>query len=175
MKRSATGVSRALQKAEQNIPRSSFRRERGSAEEPLVRFQRVVRSRLASSPLGIRLHARHLAERLQFDHALVRGVFRMLNQLAIFALLLTAVGLSGDSTSERGVYNNLEESFDFQALAGIRSRAAFMATLPPAPGWFSMITLWPRSAARPCVTVRATVSVGPPAGYGTTTLIVRSG
>src|SRR5262249_35852123 len=35
--------------------------------------------------------------------------------------------------------------------------------------------LWPRSAARCWVTTRATVSVGPPAGYGTTTLMGRSG
>src|SRR5262249_61547101 len=35
--------------------------------------------------------------------------------------------------------------------------------------------LWPSSAERPRVVVRAIVSVGPPAGYGTTTLTACSG
>ena len=40
-----------------------------------------------------------------------------------------------------------------------------------APTTFSMITLPPSCSPSPCVVTRATVSAGPPAGYGTTNLI----
>jgi hypothetical protein len=46
---------------------------------------------------------------------------------------------------------------------------------PPAPGWFSMMTGWPRIACMRSVTRRATASVEPPGGTGTMSLTVRSG
>jgi hypothetical protein len=67
---------------------------------------------------------------LLFEYALLRGLFRLLNQLLIFALLLVALGLSGDPSAQRGIYNNIVESFDLEALAAIRSREAFVAMLP---------------------------------------------
>src|SRR5712691_2552373 len=39
--------------------------------------------------------------------------------------------------------------------------------MPPALGLFSTITVWPRGLAIDCASTRATVSVGPPAAYGT--------
>ena len=48
-------------------------------------------------------------------------------------------------------------------------------TALPAPGRFSTITCWPRFDDMPCATRRAMVSIGPPGGNGTTSLIGLSG
>src|SRR5213075_3042906 len=42
--------------------------------------------------------------------------------------------------------------------------------MPPALGRFSTITVWPIGFSIACATTRATVSVGPPAAYGTSML-----
>jgi hypothetical protein len=48
-------------------------------------------------------------------------------------------------------------------------------SVPPLPGRFSTITLWLSRAASGCATNRAMVSIGPPAGNGTISLIGLSG
>src|ERR1700750_2823623 len=47
--------------------------------------------------------------------------------------------------------------------------------LPVAQGTFSMITGWPRASCKPSAITRPIVSVGPPAGDGTTRVTVREG
>jgi hypothetical protein len=47
--------------------------------------------------------------------------------------------------------------------------------LPPAPLTFSTMIGWPSGAFMRSARMRAMVSVGPPAGYGTTRAIVREG
>src|SRR5262249_5334042 len=47
--------------------------------------------------------------------------------------------------------------------------------VPAAPAVFSMRTLCPSAGPMPCATMRATVSVGPPAANGTTIMIGRDG
>src|ERR1700679_109635 len=47
--------------------------------------------------------------------------------------------------------------------------------VPPAPGIFSTTTGWPSARAIRSLTTRATVSVGPPALNGTTTVMGRDG
>jgi hypothetical protein len=47
--------------------------------------------------------------------------------------------------------------------------------VPPAPPTFSMIMDWPRIFPICSVTMRATTSLGPPAGNGTTTVMGRDG
>src|SRR5262245_23978770 len=47
--------------------------------------------------------------------------------------------------------------------------------VPPAPVGFSTITDWPSETFIRSARMRASVSLGPPAGYGTTMLIVRDG
>src|SRR3954462_12367584 len=42
--------------------------------------------------------------------------------------------------------------------------------MPPALGRFSTITVWPSGLSIACAMTRATVSVGPPAAYGTSML-----
>jgi hypothetical protein len=46
---------------------------------------------------------------------------------------------------------------------------------PPAPLTFSITTGWPRKPRIDSARTRPSVSVGPPAGYGTTIVIGRDG
>src|SRR5712691_8868070 len=55
----------------------------------------------------------------------------------------------------------------------LATRAAAIAVL--APGWFSTTTGWPQTSLRRWATTRVRMSVGPPAGNGTTNLIERLG
>jgi hypothetical protein len=48
-------------------------------------------------------------------------------------------------------------------------------SVPPAPATFSTMTCWPSSFDIDCAVTRAIVSVGPPAGNGTITVIGRVG
>src|SRR6185436_4167165 len=47
--------------------------------------------------------------------------------------------------------------------------------LPAPPPTFSMMTGWPSDARRRSAKIRASVSVGPPGGYGTIMVIGRDG
>src|SRR2546425_9449865 len=49
------------------------------------------------------------------------------------------------------------------------------ARMPPALGRFSTMIVWPRGLPIACATTRATVSVGPPAAYGTSMVMVLVG
>ena len=58
---------------------------------------------------GVRLHCKNLVERLLFESRLARGLFRLMNQLAIFALLLQAIQYTGDPSVQRGIFNNISK------------------------------------------------------------------
>src|SRR5437867_8842451 len=47
--------------------------------------------------------------------------------------------------------------------------------MPPALGRFSTMIVWPRGLPIACAITRATVSVGPPAAYGTSMVMVLVG
>ncbi len=47
--------------------------------------------------------------------------------------------------------------------------------LPPAPDTFSMMTVWPSVLRIASASTRASVSDGPPAGYGTISVTGRDG
>jgi N-acetylmuramic acid 6-phosphate (MurNAc-6-P) etherase len=47
--------------------------------------------------------------------------------------------------------------------------------MPPAPPMFSTMTCWPKSSLTRAAMMRATVSTGPPAAYGTTRVTGRTG
>jgi hypothetical protein len=47
--------------------------------------------------------------------------------------------------------------------------------VPPAPPTFSITMVWPSTLPICSATMRATTSLGPPAGNGTTTVIGRAG
>src|SRR3954449_9519170 len=51
--------------------------------------------------------------------------------------------------------------------SGLEFFACSGARMPPALGLFSTMIVWPSGLAIACATTRATVSVGPPAAYGT--------
>jgi hypothetical protein len=44
----------------------------------------------------------------------------------VFALLLVAVGLSGNAGTKSGIYKNLDNTFDFKSLAGMSNRDSFV-------------------------------------------------
>ena len=69
----------------------------------------MVRRKLGG-PASARLHARNLADRLLFEGALLRGGFRLANQLCIFLLMLLALSYTADPSPQRAVYNNLSKS-----------------------------------------------------------------
>ena len=76
---------------------------------PLSRFQRMCRAK-SSGPGGYRLHARRLGERLVFESNLVRGTFRLFNQLAMFFCLIMALRYGTARPSiQRGIYVNLSK------------------------------------------------------------------
>ena len=78
-----------------------------------MRLQAAVREKL-SPEFGIRLHRKNLSERLQLESSLVRGFFRLVNQIAIFGMLLIALVFTGDPSAKRGIYNNLSKCFPKQ-------------------------------------------------------------
>ena len=82
---------------------------------PIIRFQRLIRSKPwhKRNEFGSkRLHCKNLAERLLFEASFGHGLFRLVNQLLIFMLLLIALQFAGDPSVQRGVYMNLKEIFD---------------------------------------------------------------
>ena len=62
-----------------------------------------------SNLFPVRLHCKHLVERLLYEDSLRRGLFRLMNQGAIFVLLIIAQMFAGDPSAKRGIYNNLSE------------------------------------------------------------------
>jgi hypothetical protein len=52
-------------------------------------------------------------------------------QVTVFALLLIAAGLSGDAITKSGIYQNLDNSFDFGSLAGLNDRDTFVSQRIP--------------------------------------------
>jgi len=62
-----------------------------------------------------------------------------------------------------------------QWLSGVARATMPMPGLPPPPPRFSMITDWPSNLGKAFETMRAMMSVGPPAANGTISVITRSG
>jgi hypothetical protein len=53
-------------------------------------------------------------------------------QLTVFGLLLVAVGLSGNAVTKSGIYENLDNAFDFGSLEGLTNRDSFIKERIPA-------------------------------------------
>lgn len=98
----------------------------------LIRLQRWMRAK-SSGPSGTRLHAQHLGDRLVFEQGLVRGVFRLMNQLLMFFAIIYALELGAQKSGpsvQRGIYDNLKDSFGFDSLLEIKSREGLVDALP---------------------------------------------
>ena len=63
-----------------------------------------------------RLHRKNLVERLFFEENMVMGTIRLINQIMVFALLVTALNGSSDQEIKHGIYGDLDSIFDFQSL-----------------------------------------------------------
>jgi hypothetical protein len=72
-----------------------------------------------------RLHRKNLVERLFFEENMVMGTIRLINQIMVFALLVTALNGSSDQEIKRGIYTDLDSTFDFQSLQSLGSRDGF--------------------------------------------------
>ena len=97
-----------------------------------IRLQRFVRTHFAfkkAPNYQIRLHCRHLAERLLYEDEIYRGTFRLLNQALILALMLVALSLCATSSVRLGIRTNLRSTLDLDALLMITQRDEFEASL----------------------------------------------
>lgn len=133
-------MRRAAQRREQNRP-TKTNQVHPAAEHPsfwnsvsdedktaVQKFQRVVRRVIYNQ----RLHREHLAERLTFEHKIVFGTLRLFSQIILFTLLIEGMRISSNQTSKRGIFKNLQEAFDFDALENTVIRAEFLDVHLPA-------------------------------------------
>ena len=72
---------------------------------------------------AIRLHCKHLSERLLLENHIVHGTFRLVNQLIIFAFLLVAISFGSDPSVKRGVYNEMADAFGFDKIMSTKLRS----------------------------------------------------
>jgi hypothetical protein len=78
---------------------------------------------------GTRLHCNNLAERLLLESRIVRGSFRLGNEMIMFILLLLALGFQGDPSVRRGVYTDMSTSFDFEGILDMDIKQQFVGEL----------------------------------------------
>ena len=87
----------------------------------ITKLQRLFRSRRVPQ----RLHAKNLSGRLIFEGQMLRGVFRLSNQMFIFLLMVAAALMTGSPPERLGLYQHLEDAFRLDELSGTMSRRAF--------------------------------------------------
>ena len=78
-----------------------------------------------------RLHRMHLSERLMFETNLLSGAQRFCLQLLIFALLIIALNLSSNLQVQRGLYLDLNSTYNFDHIQNTGSREEFISTVVP--------------------------------------------
>lgn len=95
-----------------------------------IKLQRRFRAR----KIAQRLHCANLAERLLFESHVVRGTFRLLNQVAIFMLMVAAAFATCNPTERLGLFDNLKNAFHLSSLGSVAtmSRTAFQQEFLPA-------------------------------------------
>jgi len=104
------------------------KKEKDATTRGISRAQFAFRSK---SLYPERLHRQNIAERLIFESKVVFGTARLINQVLVFALFLSALRLSSNEARKRGIFNNLGETFGFDDLRAIHSRSHFVEeTLP---------------------------------------------
>jgi hypothetical protein len=79
-----------------------------------------------------RLHCKNLADRLIFESDLMIGTARLFKQILVFGLLIGALNISSNEQVKRGIYIDLDNSFDFSSLQAVTSRDEFISTWIPA-------------------------------------------
>jgi len=98
-------------------------------DDAAMKLQRKIRTLVLtseeSSKYKIRLHCKHLAERLLYESEIYRGTFRLLNQALILALMLIALSLSANSGQRLGILTNIRSTFELDSLVKIEQRGDF--------------------------------------------------
>jgi hypothetical protein len=79
-----------------------------------------------------RLNCKNLADRLIFESDLMIGTVRLFKQILVFGLLIGALNISSNEQVKRGIYIELDNSFDFDGLQAVLSRDEFISTWVPA-------------------------------------------
>jgi hypothetical protein len=92
-----------------------------SLHECAIKIQRKFRERLYSK----RVHCKNLADRLIFESDLMKGTVRLLKQILVFALIMIALGISSNERVKRGIYLELDNSFNFDQLELVQSSDDF--------------------------------------------------
>jgi hypothetical protein len=79
-----------------------------------------------------RLHRKNLVDRLVFEEDLRYGIARLFRQILVFIFLMETVNLSKNVKAMRGIYVELDNSFDFYNLRKVTSRDDFISHWIPA-------------------------------------------
>ena len=78
-----------------------------------------------------RFHRKNLADRLIFESDLMVGSVRLSKQLLVFGLLIASLNFSSNEQAKRGIYTELDNSFDFDGLRQVDSRDEFISSWVP--------------------------------------------
>ena len=89
-----------------------------------IKIQRRIRNWLYKSK---RLHRQHLAERLMFETNLLSGAQRFCLQLIVFLLLVISLNLASNLNVKRGLFLDLNSTYNFHRIENIESRVDFIS------------------------------------------------
>jgi hypothetical protein len=78
-----------------------------------------------------RFHRKNLADRLIFESDLMVGSVRLFKQLLVFGLLIASLNVSSNEQAKRGIYTDIDHSFDFDGLRQVNSRDDFISSWVP--------------------------------------------
>jgi len=93
-----------------------------------LRVQLFARSHILCTD---RLHRENLGTRLEFEAELRVGGWRLFTQLMLFVLLLSAVLMSDNPVTKRGIYTSLQDAFSFDELKQVVDRSEFVSQHMP--------------------------------------------
>jgi hypothetical protein len=93
---------------------------------------RIIQKKFRERLHKRRLHCKNLADRLIFESDLMIGTARLFKQILVFGLLIGALNISSNEQVKRGIYIDLDNSFDFDGLQSVLSRDEFISVWVPA-------------------------------------------
>ncbi len=79
-----------------------------------------------------RLNRKNLVDRLVFEEDLRIGLFQLLSHILVFVFIMETLNISKNVKAMRGIYIDLDNSFDFENLRSISSRDDFILNWIPA-------------------------------------------
>ena len=98
--------------------------------EKLVRMQYQMRCRWLPR-YKTRFSRELLTERLSYERKFTFGFLFLLNQVAIFFLIIGSLYLGGSESAEQGLSQEIKDAFDFEGLHAVASREGFVSEALP--------------------------------------------